>query len=897
MRQFSLYRSSSGRNTPVRTVCSTVLVCLSCLLAHPTAALGAGKITGTVVDAATGDPLPGVNVFLIGTSIGSVTDFAGNYTILNVPPGTYQMQFSMISYARLIVDNVRVNTDFTTHQNAQLSEETIQGEEIVVVAERPLIVKDQTSSVSIVTGAELAVLPIDDFSEAARLQPGVVRDASGGLHIRGGRANEIAYIVDGIVVTDPYSGSIAVPVAVNAIEELAVVSGTFNAEFGQAQSGVINITTKNGSERYEGTFQAFVGTYLSGDDRYLNIDNVRPLSITDLQGSLSGPIPALSKLNFFLSGRVLSNEGYIWGQRWFNPSDDSDFSSPDAADWVVVSTGDSANVSLNRRADYSAQGKLIYRPFSGATVSLSGIFDRGDFREYDHDFKYNPDGDYVNKRTGRTFIFNWNHLLSPTTFYVLRAAQVFTERNRFVFEDPLDSRYAIPALLERPPLNFASGGTKADHLNRSTQTNTLKAELTSQITRVHLVKGGLEARLHDLKFQSFLVVVDEETGIPSIDPEVQGPFGRDEYRIKPIELSAYVQDKIEMDEMIVNIGFRLDYFDSKYVVPSDLRDPTNSTKVDSESKIQVSPRVGVAYPISDSGVIHFSYGHFFQVPPFQFLYSNPEFEIKTGGLNSIVGNANLEPEQTIAYEFGLQQQLSRIVVIEVVGFYKDIRNLLGTEIFRTGQQTRYARYTNRDFGNVKGITVSVEQRRRRGDLLGIGVNYTFSVAEGVASDPDAVFLDNVSVPPLESESQLVFLDWDQRHTINAIVNIGQGSWDVGLIGRMASGQPYTPTPFGRRTTAFPENSENRPPTFSLDLQASWSVATGAADISLFLKAFNLFDRRNPIDVYSDTGKPGTTIIRGRDERPVVISTLDDFINRRNFYAPPREIRAGVGIRF
>ena len=552
---------------------------------------------------------------------------------------------------------------------------------------------------------------------------------------------------------------------------------------------------------------------------------------------------------------------------------------------------------LNNSDSYTVQGKLAYDFGAGVKVTLSGSTNERDFRQYDHDFKYNPDGDYSFETGGNSLIFTLNHALNAKTFYVLRGARVYTESSRFAFSNPLDAQHTPPSFLERPPLNFATGGNKSDHLNRSTTSLTGKFEVTSQVTPIHLMKAGVELKRHELTFQSFLVVVDEDTGIPSIDPQVQGPFGRDEYTVNPIEFAAFVQDKIELEQMIVNVGIRFDYFDSGFVLPTDLRDPTNSEKKDSELKTQISPRIGVAYPISERGMLYFSYGHFFQIPPFQFLYSNPDFEVKTGGLSTIVGNANLEPEQTVAYEFGLQQQLSDDIVLEAVGFYKDIRNLLGTEIFRTTQQTRYARYTNRDFGNVRGITLSLEKRRRRGQLVGLGLDYTFSVAEGNASDPDAVFLDNVSVPPIESESQLVPLDWDQRHTLNAAVSVGGSGWDVGLIGRFGSGQPYTPTPFGRRTTAFPENSESKPLQATIDLQASKSFQSGPVSLIVFLKVFNIFDRRNAIEVYSDTGRPDATIITGRDERPIVVSTLDDFVNRVDFYAPPRELRFGVGVRF
>ena len=839
-----------------------------------------------------------MNIIIVGTTIGAVTGIDGDYAIINVPPGTYQLQFSFLGFSRLTVDEVRVNVDLTTRIDAEMREEVLQGEEVVIVAERPLVVKDQTSSAAVVTSEELEALPLENFEEAVTLQTGVVQSADGGIHIRGGRANEISYIVDGIAVTDPFSGTIGVQVENNAIEQLTVVSGTFNAEFGQAQSGIINITTKSGSDSFEGDVQLFSGGYLSTDDRYLNLSSYRPLSVNDVRASLGGPVPGFKRgVTFFASGRYFSDAGYLWGQRWFNVGDNSDFSSPIAEEWIVNASGDSNLVALNYNDTMSGQAKLSMDLGSGIKLSLSGSMDTGAFREYDHDFKYNPDGDYQFERGGNTAILKWNHAINPTTFYVLSGARVYNESSRFVFENPLDNRYAPPSFLERPPLNFSTGGTKSDHINRSTTTYTSKAEITSQVTPLHLVKAGVEAKFYELDFQSFLVVVDEESLTPSIDPNIQGPFGRDEYVVNPFEFAAFVQDKIELEQMIVNIGVRFDYFDSGFVIPVDVRDPTNSEKQNAEVKFQVSPRIGVAYPISEEGVLYFSYGHFFQIPPFEFLYANPEFEIRTGGLNTILGNANLEPEQTVAYEFGLQQQLSSDIVLEAVGFYKDIRNLLGTEIFRTTQQTRYARYTNRDFGNVRGITLSLEKRRRSGQIIGIGLDYTFSVAEGNASDPDAVFLDNVSVPPIESESQVVPLDWDQRHTMNAAVSVGQLGWEAGLIGRFGSGQPYTPTPFGRRTTAFPENSESKPFQAVIDLQASRVFTSGPASITLFLKVFNLFDRRNPIDVYSDTGRPDATIITGRDERPVVVSSLDDFVNRLNFYAPPREIRFGIGVRF
>ena len=126
---------------------------------------------------------------------------------------------------------------------------------------------------------------------------------------------------------------------------------------------------------------------------------------------------------------------------------------------------------------------------------------------------------------------------------------------------------------------------------------------------------------------------------------------------------------------------------------------------DAEPVHDFSPRIGISYPITDRGVIHFSYGHFSQIPTFEQLYDNSEFEVWPG-LRSTMGNGNLRPQRTVIYEIGLQQQLSENIGVDVTGFYKDMRHLLGMEILTTYTQDRYARFINRDYGNVRGITLA-----------------------------------------------------------------------------------------------------------------------------------------------------------------------------------------------
>ena len=202
-----------------------------------------GKISGHVYDSETREPLPGVNVLVEGTNRGDASDLEGDFSVINLPPGKYTLIVSMMGYTRTRVENVDVNIDMTTAQDIYLKPEIIEGEEVTVVAERPLVRRDMTSALSSVGSDEIENLPVQEVRDVLELQAGIVRSGNA-LHIRGGRSGEVAYWVDGVATTDVYSGNMGINVENFAIEELQVVSGTFNAEYGQAMSGIINIITK-----------------------------------------------------------------------------------------------------------------------------------------------------------------------------------------------------------------------------------------------------------------------------------------------------------------------------------------------------------------------------------------------------------------------------------------------------------------------------------------------------------------------------------------------------------------------------------------------------------------------------------------------------------------------------
>ncbi len=398
-----------------------------------------GKLAGKVTIKDSGEPMIGANVIINDTNLGAATDADGNYYILQVPPGTYSVRFTMIGYQDLIMNNVRIQVDLTTTINASLSESVIGMNEVVVQAERPMIQTDVTYSQANISSEEVEMLPVEEFEDVIALQAGVV-SSNGEIHVRGGRGGEIAYMVDGITVTDPFNSGVSVEIENNAIQELQFISGTFNAEYGQAMSGIVNIVTKDGDySRYMGSVSYSSGSYVSADgDLFPQIGNFNLSGISDIKGNIEGPILP-GKLSFFASGRYKRNDGYLYGQRIFHPN--TFVWDPEGNNFVVneeVGIGDGHIpefgediptfidslrdddvfdwVSMNWNEQITSQVKLSWRVTPRIKMSYNRMYSDNKSQFYSHLYKWNPDGrsNYFNTRIGN--LFRMDLSLSQSTF-------------------------------------------------------------------------------------------------------------------------------------------------------------------------------------------------------------------------------------------------------------------------------------------------------------------------------------------------------------------------------------------------------------------------------------------------------------------------------------------------
>ncbi len=788
-----------------------------------------------------------------------------------------------------------------------MQEEAVEMGDVIVVATRPIVQKDLTSTQSNISGEEIAMLPLEDIGSVVDLQAGVING-----HFRGGRKNEVQYLIDGVSANDVFTGEPSMEAQVNSVQEVQVLTGTFNAEYGDALSGVVNQITKLPDEKYNFTFSGYTGDYVSNrTEIYDNIGSITPTGIYNLMGTFSGPVPGTSNiLSFFLSGRYFHDDGYIYGERVFNPSDVSDFSANDPADWIVNSTGDGAFVPMAFNEKLQLQAKIAIKIGTGRGIVLNGLYSKRKYRDYDHLYKLNPDGDYKKFNDSYILSAQYTHVFSNSTFLDLLASAFESDFSQYVFEDPLDPRYVDPNIKNVVGNNaFLTGGTQNWHFNHTSQTYTGKIDLTSQLNQIHQIKTGAEFKYHNIDYEDFQIVVNASTGFVPTLP-TPGSFNFNVYNTNPYQFAGYIQDKIELDYLIVNVGLRFDYFqpDGKYLL-----DPDNIAVLDdmlppfpdslmgtAGIKSQFSPRLGISYPITDNGAIHISYGHFFQIPPFEFLYRNPNFRVPLTGdfpenIGNVIGNTDLEPQMTVMYEMGLQQQLFGDYGITVTAYLKDIRNLLGSELHVKNNFKKFSKLINIDYGSVKGITLSLE--KRFSNFFGATLNYTYQDAKGNASDPNDAFNKAQASPPIEVNKQLSPLDWDRTHALNFTITAGiPGDWIVSSVGRWGTGLPYTPAVQDQRTGL--QNSDIRPSFTNIDLYLTKFFTVFNSQFSVFLKVYNLFDTANEVEVFTDTGRAGYTLELTRTtQQPRGVNTLEEFFTRPDYYSAPRQIVLGASVEF
>jgi outer membrane receptor protein involved in Fe transport len=902
-----------------------------------------GKITGKVIDAKTKEALPMANVVVIGTSAGASTDLNGNFSILQVPPGTFDVKASMLGFDTVLMKNVKVQVDLTTSCNFSLSPTVLDiGQEITVVAGRPIIQKDATFSSSRLTGEAINNMPtVTTVQDIVAQQAGVVGE---GMHInvRGGRSGEILFVVDGMSARDPQSamasrttqeqvmdfssnpvdettgrsGGLSIPA--NAIAEVEVITGGFSAEYGNAMSGVVNVVTKEGGSDYTGRIQYITDdlgqgkfktpygdgsglrTFSQNSDQFeFNIGGPEPITGL-LLPSLGVKMPFKTSL-FISANGDFSDASSGFGPAYYAPTGENRSDQLKDKMFGIPLPFKYGNRMDNR---YSSLSNLTLRFSPSFKVMVSHQTDVNFYDEYDHAFKNIPENYWDRNENNLMDKVKINHTLSPSTFYELLIGHFrsdylltpggMTPPEVYKLWDSLDGvvgdgKGTNYQDYDRDDFYDAGYPARGTYHHRMSDKYTAKIDVSSQVHFNHYLKTGIEMNYYKMEMQE-IKYPDAYHPDQIIDHGKWPEYGifRDFYTRYPTTGAFYIQDKIEYESLIINIGLRYDFYAPGQHVNDKVTEGTEVGIKGLKFKHNFDPRLGVSHPITDRDVLYFQFGRFTQEVDWQFLYLQ---DTQTSRAYKLYGNPNLNSQETTQYEVGIRHAFNDEIKIEATAFYKDYSGLLNVET-RGKLNLTYSVYVNRDYGSSRGFEIKFN--KRYSNYTSANITYTYSFAMGKSSSYRQGYDYGYQGKPVPVREWP--LDWDVRHVANVNFDFrvlkGQPlsilgyklpeDWGVDLIWHIESGRPYTPA--GKSATQFTTpNSARTPYRAYLNLRANKYFRLGKMRLVGLVEVNNLFNKRSIRAVNSETGD---TIGYGRAQD----------INPSAYY-PGRNILFGFAFEF
>ncbi len=819
-----------------------------------------GIIAGLVEDAG-GAPLIAATVSIEGTPYGAMTSAQGEYVIAGLEPGVYTVTARMVGRSSASVEGVSVEGDQLSRIDFELLEGVSGSTIIRVVQTRAHILRDIPATAYELDLSEMRTLTSNTIIDMIATQPGVVQQ-DGELHVRGGRAGEVDYVLDGISLRSPMDNRFNFDIPVSAVSNATLMTGGLSIEYGNTLSGVVDLVGTEGGDEYTGIVSGRMGdatsTMISSGEQVFteSIDNdLCRKDLSSVEISISGPEPfaetILPKMGIDIPGDVSIS---LSGQ--FSTSGENNIDSRD-------------NWSYNWLNDGSAIVKLSYRPVPRTIFSLNAI---GAYREHGWNqwawsrygevgivdgYLYPPGSqDYalpaLFSDTGG-LIFNVSHLIGDKTSMKITMGIVrFQNLNRIYDEDggfvgdetnPMFwmTQYSPPQLFESQQGFYYFGIHQNVWFDSKATISTALVGFDINPNPRARFKVGLSAKYYDLYQYNAYFLAPGNAYLSLWDAY-------------PFSAAAYLQGSYRFTGgAIATAGARSDYFNSNTTVFSS--ETGGGVQVD--PKVHISPRVSFSVPFSERSIFFTTYGHYFQMPPMNSLYLQTSFNM--GAERVIAGNPDLDPELTQLFEVGIRQELDRFTDLAISFYNKDITGLVSTEDHNEGAS--YIFTNDNSHGNVRGIETSLA--RSSGSNLSGQAFYTFSIAKGKYSSMLELY-NYAQFGSFYVSKEENYLDWDQAHQTGVTLNYEFfGSEGPDLSGfyplenssfafswKFGSGTPYSLP--ANESQLIETNTERRPFTMQTDMTISKAIDIGIGEVSFMTGIFNIFNRRNITHIY-DTG--------------------------------------------
>ncbi len=995
-----------------------------------------GKLSGRVIDASTGEPLAGANVFLEGTTLGTSADVDGQYNIFEVPPGTYTVVASFVGYVTVRQENVQIIAGITTRLDFELRPATIEGEEIVVVAARPLVNPTATNAVRRLDREEFEKLPTRDVTTYYAIQPGVTF-LNNEIYIRGGRPDETEFLLEGISSRSLLGTDNVIPVIPEALEEVQVFAGGYSAELGGANAGIVQQVLRTGGPRLSGLVQ------YESDFAADAFNNTYSYGYNDLTFTLGGPL-VWNQHRFFVALNYRTTDNYdpmYWYGANLNYSRNGGLCVNDPNQECIPPIDDIRGDMAVRSLRWE-DGKLpgIGRPLEELRVNGTLQFDfnplrlRLGFAQLSGNRRINtlPIRNFYNQERlprrddlrrlanlqatyflgsntyleGNVGFFQYNFevydpllgkpeadgqggaVVNIVNYYnrdAIREALAKDPELADLYTRFWQGQYIQPPWYQFRTFRFHRPGRVMTNYQRREQSYwNVSLGLVSQQQNHELRLGGhyqrWTVRDYALSGSGLAAVLQSNPNyLQQIQAEAAevafrirqdgwGGYGYDEFMNKinsgldgpkrPVTASVYINDKIEFNDIIVNAGLRLDYFDMDLWTVDDLTNPaydaSNATVLGADeapnglksapAKTVLQPRLGLSFPVTERTVFHLQYGKFAQMPDMAYVYTRRSRMalIFSGRFFFASPFAfDLDPIKTTQYEIGFSHQFTDYSAFDITAFYRKTEGQL--EIIRQNTDPRspasdYNLFVNGDFAIARGIEISL-RTRRVGGVMAI-FNYTLTDAKGTNSEPGGQVsaLENGTAPP----SLLQPLSFEQRHRGSVVLDYRTGPTDpvalqnlsVNLLFSFNSGHRYTRSTGGigqraadegalltssdprNRVPLEPLNASTTPWYFRTDLRLEKGFTFGRATATAYMYIENLLNRRNPVNVYLRTGSATDDGFLNNPElsQEIVAAQGPDYVyyyqqinlrNRQHYIADeevdlfdrPRQVRLGLRLEF
>ncbi|PID29015.1 MAG: hypothetical protein CSB55_02810 [Candidatus Cloacimonadota bacterium] len=387
------------------------------------------------------------------------------------------------------------------------------------------------------------------------------------------------------------------------------------------------------------------------------------------------------------------------------------------------------------------------------------------------------------------------------------------------------------------------------------------------------------------------------------------------YKANPVQMGFYLQDKMEYEGMIVNLGMRFDYWylGKDYDKIMDNGSYTSqSIESNNRSKLMVSPRLGISHPISDRDVIHFVYNYQSQLPQMRYIFTSrsPE-DAAASDVSIVVGNPDLDPQTTITYEVGLQHQISDDWAMNIQAYYKNTYNYVSTreEHLESDDNVKFYRYISEDYGSARGIDFSLD--KRMSNYISGNISYSLAWAEGNANE--------TQIKSDDTDLREFALNWDTRHVfklgLNFLVqkdqdfyfpgtdfNIPLGVWGafgINSLYDISSGHPYTRLTEDGAELGKNEERMDYQDNASMTIHKEFGI-TENQKIRLNVTVNNLFDKRNVLYVYPVTGDPvddGDTNFDNPQEEANELYVHNVETDRPNHFSSGRTVSVGISYKW